>query len=712
MGTSVIGPYQILRKLGQGSTASVYLAYDKSIERQIAVKIYDPRFTHDPAFKNRFTKEASILTSLEHDAIVPVYDFGIVGDWPYIAMRYMSGGSLANRLEQGAFSLEESYRILQRIAAALDMAHHHQVIHRDLKPKNILFDADNQPYLTDFGMARVAEETMSDQQTTVFGAPAYMSPEQVKGHAKVDGRADIYGLGCILFEMLTGQPPFQGETNAQIMVKHASELIPNVCTLNPDLPPTMNDVFQTALAKDPADRFDSASALTSAFYQQIIGDVHSSPGRTGPGPTRPEPVSLVEQSLASHIVKTAVDNTPLPGLHKEFFNRTNTFLLGGILFLITFIFWALSSLDLITWEQKPESALPQMPTVMPVNATSESPVVAVPAHTATATVTPQPTSAPTVTPTATATALLPQGRLVFVSNRDGVDSLYLISLSSPDQPEKLTGIDSSEFDDWWPSWCGPNTIVFERGSAPSTNRTGQDLRSIRTDVISYGQTFVSTTGANQMPGVPSCSQSGEMVAYSLQVDASNFAVGWAPFDIQSGRISATFNLFDQGFAHGGHVSWSSDNRHVVLMSRGNNSSNPYHLYWVDRESSDPVRQITAGFSSSNLYPDLSPDSQQVAYACLDRSRGFSVWGLCITSVEKPTPVLLKPDLHPTPFPSETNAFSQPITPSWSPDGEWLAYASDKDGDWDIYLLHLATNYEENLTRNWAGSDEKHPSWGP
>ncbi len=167
-------------------------------------------------------------------------------------------------------SLEESYRILQRVALALDLAHSHQIIHRDLKPQNILFDDDNQPYLADFGMARLAEETMSFQQTTVLGAPAYMSPEQVKGNSKIDYRADIYALGCILFEMLAGQPPFQGATTTQIMIQHARDPVPSILTFDPDLPPEINEIFQIALAKNPADRFASATALVGVFYQQIV----------------------------------------------------------------------------------------------------------------------------------------------------------------------------------------------------------------------------------------------------------------------------------------------------------------------------------------------------------------------------------------------------------------------------------------------------------
>jgi serine/threonine protein kinase len=685
------------------------LAYDQIMERQLAVKTYNPRFTHDPSFKTRFTTEAHFLTSLEHDAIVPVYDYGIDGDWAYIVMRYMSGGSLKDRLEQGLLPPEESYRILQRIASALDMAHSHQVIHRDLKPQNILFDGDNQPYLTDFGMAKLAEETMSRQQTTVLGAPAYVSPELVRGHAKIDGRADVYALGCILFEMLTGQPPFQGETSTQIMAKHVRDPVPNVCILSPGLPPAMNDVFQIALAKEPRERFASASFLVSAFYQQIITRDTLVPV-TSTEPTQPEPVSLLEQSLASKRTETAVNEPITTSPPREFFNRTNTFLFAAIVLLIAFITWGLYSLDFIGRVEQPESTLTVRSPNLPPSFTSENSVILIPDQTPTATTTPLPSSTVTPAPTAVPTKPVPPGRLVFVSNRDGVDSLYLISLSSPDYPEKLTGIDSSEFNDWWPSWCGNNMIVFERGRPPNENninRTDQELRSIRTDVISYGQTFVLTTEPDRMPGVPSCSPDRTMVAYSQQTDDSGkFEVGWAIFDIGSGRTMSDFNLFGQQFANGGHVSWANDNRHVVLMSNVNSEKEHYNLYWVDKEGIDPPRQITPGFPINSTYHALAPDNNQLAYACVDTSQ--NVWRLCITSIQNPQPRTLVENLHPIP----SDASLSFVKPSWSPDGEWLAYSSDKDGDWDIYLLHVSTNYEENLTTSWGNSDEKQPSWGP
>lgn len=688
------------------------------MDRQVAVKTYDPRFTHDPSFKTRFTNEARILTSLEHDAIVPIYDFGVDGHWAYLVMRFMPSGSLKDRLKQGRMSLEESYRILQRVALALDLAHNHQIIHRDLKPQNILFDDDNQPYLADFGMARLAEETMSFQQTTVLGAPAYMSPEQVKGNSKIDYRADIYALGCILFEMLAGQPPFQGATTTQIMIRHARDPVPSILTFDPDLPSGINEIFQIALAKNPADRFASATALVGVFYQQIIdGDTNRvtllNVARQS------ESSSQLAQSGTAEKSETAVSIPETDADSHGFFNKkTITLFVALTSFLLAFIFWALYQLNFIANMRDHGTNIINQQTGLLENTTPGNSAILLPDstptnHPQTTTPWPSPTMTP-IPPTATATKLAPQGRLALVSNRDGVDSIYLVDLTSSSSPIKLTGNDTNEFDDWWPSWCGQNTIVFERGRVPSGIRADQELRSIRTDVISFGQTFVASAGENTMPGVPSCSLNNEFIAYSQQNGSNDFVVRWAPFDPNSGRLAGAYSEFGQnGFPNGGHVSWSNDNRHAVFMSTyGAATADSYLLYWVDKENIDPPRTLTDRFSGSALFPDLSPDGSRVAYACVDASKGYKVWGLCLTSVQNPTQIVLRPDVHPTPALNQNTLFPHAVTPSWSPDGEWLAYASDRDGDWDIYLLHVATNYEINLTVSWGSSDERQPSWGP
>ncbi|MCP5096175.1 MAG: serine/threonine protein kinase, partial [Chloroflexi bacterium] len=222
-----IDRYEIKSEVGRGGMASVYEAYDPRFERIVAVKVLPREFMHDPEFRARFTREAKVIASLEHPAIVPVYDFGEDNGQPFLVMRLMRGGSLTDRLAQGAIPFDETAVILKRLGSALDRAHSMGIVHRDLKPSNVLFDEYGDAYLADFGIVRVAA---SDDALTasgsLIGTPTYMSPEQVYGDKELDGRSDIYALGIILFQMLTGNTPYEADTPARMMMKHVMEPVP------------------------------------------------------------------------------------------------------------------------------------------------------------------------------------------------------------------------------------------------------------------------------------------------------------------------------------------------------------------------------------------------------------------------------------------------------------------------------------------------------
>jgi serine/threonine protein kinase len=204
-----IGRYEIIEELGEGGMATVYRAYDPNFGREVAVKVLPRGQKHDATFRQRFEQEAQTIAALEHSAIVPVYDYGEENGRPYFVMRLMTGGSLADRLKGGALSIAEIRYMLDRIDAALDKAHEQGIVHRDIKLANILYDDDDgEPYLSDFGIVKVAQSTTLTQTGGIVGTPAYMSPEQVLGEKDIDGRTDIYSMGAILFEMLSGRLPY------------------------------------------------------------------------------------------------------------------------------------------------------------------------------------------------------------------------------------------------------------------------------------------------------------------------------------------------------------------------------------------------------------------------------------------------------------------------------------------------------------------------
>jgi serine/threonine-protein kinase len=261
MSPETIGRYRIKSRIGKGGMATIFLAHDPLFGRDVAVKVLPREFLHDPSFRGRFEREARVIATLEHPAIVPVYDFGEDTGQPYLVMRYMRGGSLADRLENGPLPVDQSAYVVGRIGSALDHAHKKGIIHRDLKPANILFDEYGEPFLADFGIVKVAESTANLTGGGILGTPAYMSPEQVHGDQQLDGRSDIYTLGVILFEMLTGQMPYRADTPAKLMMAHVLNPAPRVLDLNPDLPPACNTVILRAMAKNRDERYTTAGAM-------------------------------------------------------------------------------------------------------------------------------------------------------------------------------------------------------------------------------------------------------------------------------------------------------------------------------------------------------------------------------------------------------------------------------------------------------------------
>ncbi len=260
-----IGRYEIKSELGRGGMATVYKAYDPRFERDVALKVLPREMLHDDQFRVRFEREAKTIALLEHPSIVPVYDVGEEDGQPYFVMRHMTGGSLAELIEKKPLSLKDAAKMMERIAGGLDDAHLKGIVHRDLKPGNILFDKGFEPYISDFGIAKMTQsQGVTVTGGAIIGTPAYMSPEQAQGD-KVDGRSDVYALGVILFEMLSGQQPYQATTPMAVVVKHITEPIPHILDINPSLPTDVERVIEKAMAKNVEDRFATAGEFSAAL---------------------------------------------------------------------------------------------------------------------------------------------------------------------------------------------------------------------------------------------------------------------------------------------------------------------------------------------------------------------------------------------------------------------------------------------------------------
>ncbi len=307
MTAAAFGRYTIIRPLGGGGMANVYLAHDPVLGRDVAIKApHVDRLDADGLA--RFMIEAQAVARLEHPAITPLYEYGEQAGRPFLIMRYLPGGSLADQITRRPLSLNEAIPIIDRVAAALDYAHARAVIHRDVKPANILFDDAGAAYLTDFGIARMMGAGQPGarrltQTGFVAGTAEYMSPEQALGKTELDGRSDVYSLGIVLFEMLTGDIPYKAESTIQQAMQHISAPIPSILQRRPDLPPAMEAVIRRVLAKPPAERYPTAAALAADLRRVAAGQV---PSRPSPAPSKAPAVPVWIWAVALLLVGLAL----------------------------------------------------------------------------------------------------------------------------------------------------------------------------------------------------------------------------------------------------------------------------------------------------------------------------------------------------------------------------------------------------------------------
>ncbi len=258
-----IGAYEILRVLGQGGMGTVYLAEDHSLDRRVALKILPPHFADDPEIVARFQREARALAKVRHPNLMHIYTVGEHEGRPYFAMEYIKGSTLNTILAKaGRIPAEQAAHIAAEVMSALDKVHQAGIVHRDIKAGNIMIDEDGRAVLMDFGLARQAHDAALTGDHTVLGTPNYMSPEQAKGE-RVDARTDIYSLGIVLYEMLTGAPPFKGKTSFEILRQHIESSVPPPSAVQPGIPAGFDPVVARAVAKSPVDRYQTVREMAA-----------------------------------------------------------------------------------------------------------------------------------------------------------------------------------------------------------------------------------------------------------------------------------------------------------------------------------------------------------------------------------------------------------------------------------------------------------------
>ncbi len=315
---ALAGRYRIERQLGSGGMATVYLAEDLKHHRQVALKVLRPELAAVLG-PERFLREIEIAAKLNHPHILPLFDSGEADGVLYYIMPYVPGESLRDRLNrEKQLGIDDALQIAREVADALDYAHRHGVVHRDIKPENILLE-ERHAVVADFGIARAISVAGGEKLTATgmaVGTPEYMSPEQAGGRGELDGRSDIYALGCVLYEMLAGHPPFTGTTAQEVLTRHSMDAVPSLAAARPAVPSDVERAIAAALAKTPADRFSTAAQLANALAGVSAGA--GAPASVAPRRRRLAPLALLG-GAAVILVSGAVlmlrssGRTPAPG---------------------------------------------------------------------------------------------------------------------------------------------------------------------------------------------------------------------------------------------------------------------------------------------------------------------------------------------------------------------------------------------------------------
>jgi serine/threonine protein kinase len=340
---TTLGNYRILEQIGQGGMATVFKAYQPSMDRYVAVKVLPSHFTQDRGFLGRFNQEARTLARLEHPHILPVYDYGEQDGTTYLVMRYINAGTLSDLIAQcGPMELEEIVPLMNHIGQALAYAHSQGVIHRDIKPSNVLIDEQSNAFLTDFGIAKLIAGTAQFTGTgTILGTPAYMAPEQGLDRP-LDHRCDIYALGVMLYEMVTGQVPYDAETPLAVLLKHVHEPLRPPRLVRHDLPEAVERVILKAMAKSPADRFQTAQEMADKLEKAVAGlptDIVLPPAPGGPTAVLTE--IIPESTAPTQSLRATEVRPPSPKTQKTR-KRFPWLLAGGgigILAVIAIVAW-------------------------------------------------------------------------------------------------------------------------------------------------------------------------------------------------------------------------------------------------------------------------------------------------------------------------------------------------------------------------------------
>jgi tRNA A-37 threonylcarbamoyl transferase component Bud32 len=698
-----LGKYQIIEQVGKGGMATVFKAYQPGLDRSVAVKVLPAYYAHEADFEERFNREARAIARLDNSNILPVYDFGQDEGLSYIVMKYVSGGTLKDRLGR-PLAPKETLGIVKQIADALDHAHDVGILHRDVKPGNILIDEKGWVYLSDFGLAKMVEGSVQLTGTgTGVGTPAYMSPEQGQG-LSVDERTDVYSLGVILYEMLTGRVPYEAETPMAVVVKHISSPLPLPRTVNSNIPESVERVILKALAKDPDDRFSRAGELAMALETAIVGieedhtlakpvpAMAAAPALGVPpvGPIAPPPPPPPSQPVSAPKEGGGFPLLAIAGAAGAFV------FLGAVLIVALLLILGRGGesgggaddggggpVTTLTAVSSPPAVAESDPTDTP---TSIPPTVA-------AEDTPQPTSISTDTPT--------------------------IAAGETPQPTS-TGTQ--------PATSVPSAPPDDTPTAPATSTL------VPTDTPSPTSTPVPTDTPLPPTSAPTPVQlPGRLVFHrnpgSHELSDNEIYI----YDIQSGYTTRLTNNASNDWI----PRWSPDGKRIAFTSnRENDNTQNYDVWVMNADGSNPQRYIaTSAWDEYSAWSPLNNGEIAIATTADNNSEihvgtGGSLRRLTYNTIRDEWPTWSpdgkriahsnyqfdKGDIYVTDVASGATEWlygteGDDNQPAWSPDGRWIVFvqrSNDKDAFGRLVLISADGSYPSTLTSAFASN----PAWSP
>lgn len=558
-----LGRYHVLEKLGQGGMAVVYKALDTTLERYVAIKVILPYQEYEEQFLIRFHREARTLAKLTHPNILKIFDYGEYDNHPYLVMEHVAGGTLKDQLTGRPILWQEAVRLLIPVAEALEVAHAQGVIHRDVKPANILMANGKQPLLSDFGIAKLIEDNEESKNLTGtgvgIGTPDYMAPEQ--GDGIVDERSDIYALAVIFYEMVTGRRPYEADTPLAVMLKKTTEPLPRPTYHVHDLPAQVENVLIKALATDPQYRYRTMAEFVEAL-QRLISRADTIQTQVTEAATD----GRVYEEIPAH----PVEQPPEVGASKR---KPVSMVLGIVIVVILAgtLLWRAILLQNAPIDETPPSA----------NTADDSAELALVPFTPT----PPPTTIPTPRPNFTPTPTGGGGWIAFNSRMDGDADIYLIDATG----DNLTQLTSSSAHDLYASWSPDGKRV-----AYQTNDGDQEIAII--DIASKRVTLVTENTCNDW--APTWSPDGAWIAYYSDCDGNRNIYKIHPDGAKRTQLTRTSG------SNSWFPSWSPDGRKITFTS---NRSGRYRIYVMNADGSN-IKELAEGCISY-----FSPDGTRILY---------------------------------------------------------------------------------------------------